>query len=38
MYSQAPKIFQNFFRKGQGSPALYFLSFVSESNGKGVGA
>jgi hypothetical protein len=38
MRNQIRKNFQNFFRKDQGSPALYFLSFVSESNGKGVDA
>ena len=36
MRNQAEKFFQNFFRKGQGSPALYPIPLVSESNGKGV--
>ena len=38
MRNQAIKIFRNFFLKGQGSPALYPIPFVSESNGKGVDA
>ncbi|EOI09333.1 hypothetical protein UCE_02178 [Enterococcus faecalis EnGen0239] len=36
MRNQAQKNFQNFFRKDQGSPALYLIPFVSESNGQGV--
>ncbi len=36
MRNQADKNFQNFFRKGQGSPALYLIALFSESNGKGV--
>lgn len=38
MNNQAIKIFLDFFRKDQGSPALYSIPFTSESNGKGVGA
>lgn len=35
MCNQAEKIFLNFFLKGQGSPALYPIPFIPESNGKG---
>ncbi len=38
MHNQATKIFLNFFLKGQGSPALYPIPFIPESNGKGVDA
>lgn len=38
MQNQTEKNFGNFFLKGQGSPALYLIPFVSESNGKGVDA
>ena len=38
MRKQAEKIFLNFFLKGQGSPALYPIPFIPESNGKGVDA
>ncbi len=37
MHNQATKIFLNFFLKGQGSPALYPIPFIPESNGKGGG-
>ncbi len=36
MRDHTQKIIRNFFLKGQGSPALYSIPFVSESNGKGV--
>ena len=32
MCNQAEKIFLNFFLKGQGSPALYPIPFIPESN------
>ena len=35
MCNQAEKIFLNFFLKGQGSPALYPIPFIPESNEKG---
>ena len=37
MHNQATKIFLNFFLKGQGSPALYPIPFIPESNEKGGG-
>ena len=37
MCNQAEKIFLNFFLKGQGSPALYPIPFIPESNEKGGG-
>ena len=37
MRNQAEKIFLNFFLKGQGSPALYPIPFIPESNEKGGG-